>query len=160
MPFLRTPLLVTMLALCTVTARGQDLPNNSEAIRASQHALQMLKVLIGTWEGVTPDGQIHRWSFTWNENKSFINNHISFRNPADDGELAMSGMLGWDQESERLTNWCILPGGAKMTFVWSAAANGGWDVENPEDGRTWHFAVENDEFHVTTGSEHYHLQKQ
>jgi hypothetical protein len=50
--------------------------------------------------------------------KTMANGNVAFSN---------KGMLGWDAENRRITNWCFDKNGNPINFLWAWAPDGNWD---------------------------------
>jgi hypothetical protein len=99
--------------------------------------LKGLEFLIGDWEAKNGDGGMTRWKFNWTPEKNGVQNVISGKSP--DGKLQFSnmGVLSWDPDYRRITNWCVTNEGTQVKFLWAKRDDGKWETWLPGSQLRW-----------------------
>jgi hypothetical protein len=108
---------------------------------SNHEKLKDLNFFIGTWEAQQEDGVTLTWTFEWAVDKNMIKNQITGKDR--DGTMTFSnlGMLGWDAEARRITNWCFNERGQPVTFYWARCPDNKWEGWTADSKISWEFTI-------------------
>jgi hypothetical protein len=109
--------------------------------------LKGLESLVGEWEAKKTDGGTTHWTFNWTKDKNGLQNVITGTGPGGRVTFLNAGLMGWDPDNRRITNWCVNRKGKPITFLWAQLDSGNWETwlpgstykatVTPVDANTW-----------------------
>jgi hypothetical protein len=99
--------------------------------------LKALEFLIGEWEEHGEKGGRTTWSFRWTEGKNGIQNVITGYGADGQFNFSNMGVLAWNPESRRITNWCVTQKGKAIQFHWAPRNDGTWENWAPGSSNSW-----------------------
>jgi hypothetical protein len=99
--------------------------------------LKNLEAFIGAWEAKEADGSTTTWTFKWAYDKNIVENQVTSTAANGDVTFSNRGMMGWDEGSRRMTNWCFDKDGRPVTFLWAQVDEKTWDTWWPGTSLSW-----------------------